>query len=125
MRRSSTTIDTDLRAEIDYLVRFDAAWRALREIVDMPDRRLELFVKLCLGNDGRLAAGKRNQFAELSDAEIAGMEDALRDAGLLIPRQPPHSRRRLPTADLVVDLERVPPIVRRVVAANRTRPSRR
>lgn len=76
------TIDTDLRAEIDYLVRFDAAWRALREIVDMPDRRLELFVKLCLGNDGRLAAGKRNQFAELSDAEIAGMEDALRDAGL-------------------------------------------
>ena len=76
------TIDTDLRGEIDYLVRFDRAWRSIRDIVDMPDRRLELFLKLCLANGGRLSAGKRSHFAELTDAEIARMEATLHDAGL-------------------------------------------
>ena len=76
------TIETDLRDEIDYLTRFDTAWRALREIVDMPDRRLELFVKLCLGNDGTLSATKRSTFAELTDDEVARMQSAIRDAGL-------------------------------------------
>ncbi|MBK8098891.1 MAG: Fic family protein [Planctomycetes bacterium] len=75
-------IEEDLRGEIDYLTRFDAAWRALREIVDMPDRRLELFVRLCVGNGGRLSATKRPQFAELTDEEIARMEAALLAAGL-------------------------------------------
>lgn len=76
------TIDSDLRGEIDYLVRFDRAWRSIREVVDMPDRRLELFLRICLANGGRLSAGKRSQFAELSDAEIARMEAMLRDADL-------------------------------------------
>jgi hypothetical protein len=76
------TIESDLRGEIDFLTRCDAAWRALREIVDMPDRRLELFLKVCLGNEGRLSATKRGLFAELNDDEVANMEAALRDAGL-------------------------------------------
>lgn len=76
------TIDTDLRGEIDYLMRFDKAWRSIRDVVDMPDRRLELFLKICLANGGRLSTGKRSQFAELTDAEIARMESMLRDADL-------------------------------------------
>jgi len=76
------TVDTDLRDEIDFLIRFDTAWRALREVVDMPDRRLERFLHMCLGNQGRLSATRRSQFAELSDDEVARMEQVLRDAGL-------------------------------------------
>lgn len=76
------TIDTDLRGEIDYLVRFDRAWRSIRDVVDMPDRRLELFLKICMANGGRLSAGKRSQFAELTDAEVARMEAILHDADL-------------------------------------------
>lgn len=74
-------IDVDLRDEIDFLLRYDAAWRALREIVDMPNRRLELFLKLCLANQGQLAKGKRGQFPELRDDEILRMEAALRSIG--------------------------------------------
>lgn len=74
-------IDVDLQDEIAFLVRYDAAWRVLREIVDMPNRRLELFLKLCLANQGQLAKGKRSQFPELSDDEILRMEAALRDVG--------------------------------------------
>jgi hypothetical protein len=73
-------IDVDLQGEIDFLVRYDAAWHKLREIVDMPNRRLELFMKLCIANQGRLAKGKRGQFPELRDDEIQRMEEVLRIA---------------------------------------------
>lgn len=48
----------------------------------MPDRRMQLFVQVCLGNQGKLSASKRKQFPELSDDEVAAMEQALGDAGL-------------------------------------------
>ena len=46
----------------------------LREIVDMPDRRLDLFIRLCIQNKGRLSKGKRDQFTKLTDDELAAME---------------------------------------------------
>ena len=46
----------------------------------MPDRRASLFVRLCLQNGGRLSAGKRASFAELTDAEVAAMEAAVQAA---------------------------------------------
>jgi hypothetical protein len=46
----------------------------VREIVDMPDRRAALFVRLCMQNSGLLAAAKRLHFAEPTDAEVARME---------------------------------------------------
>jgi len=76
------TIERDLVDELDFLARFDAAWKALREIVDMPDRRLELFLQLCLGNQGRLSDRKRGLFAELTDDEVARMEQVVKDHGL-------------------------------------------
>lgn len=76
------TIEHDLAGELDFLARFDAAWRDLREIVDLPDRRLELFLRLCLGNHGKLSARKRALFAELTDEELAGMEAVVQASGL-------------------------------------------
>jgi Fic family protein len=76
------TIERDLAGELDFLARFDAAWRELREIVDLPDRRLELFLRLCLGNRGKLSARKRALFAELADDEVAAMEDVVQASGV-------------------------------------------
>ncbi|MBC7794803.1 MAG: Fic family protein [Clostridia bacterium] len=74
------TIDKDLIEELDYLTRFDAARSAVRSIVDMPDQRLTLFVKLVLQNNGVLSAAKRAQFVELTDEELSAMQLAVKAA---------------------------------------------
>ena len=52
----------------------------MREIVDMPNKKLSLFVRLCMQNNGRLAKNRRTAFAELTDAEVEAMEAAVRAA---------------------------------------------
>lgn len=69
-----STIEHELTDELDILQAFDKACRGIQEIVDMPDRRLRLFIRFCLQNKGRLAKNRRPEFAELTDAEIAAME---------------------------------------------------
>jgi hypothetical protein len=71
------TIRTDLKQEIGFLKIFDAAIRATMEVVDMPDRRASLLVRLILQNKGRLSQGKRATFSELSDQEISAIEAAV------------------------------------------------
>lgn len=71
------TITNDLHEELGFLVVFDQAMAAMREIVDMPDRRLHLFFKICLQNAGKLSKAKRADFAELTDAEVAALENAI------------------------------------------------
>ncbi|MFS0772632.1 Fic family protein [Sphingomonas sp. 1P08PE] len=78
--RVAETVHTDLRKELNYVAIFDRAFEAIREIVDMPDRRASLFIRLCLQNAGRLSGAKREQFTELTDAEIVAMEHAVGDA---------------------------------------------
>ena len=43
----------------------------------MPDRRASLFVRLCLQNGGRLGKGKRDLFKEVTDGELAMLQDAM------------------------------------------------
>jgi hypothetical protein len=71
------TIRRDLREEIGFLVVFDAAMRKALEIVDMPDRRASLLVRLILQNHGKLSRGKRQAFAEIKDDELHRIEDAV------------------------------------------------
>ena len=72
------TIDTELAEELTFLTRYDAAKRAIQAIVDMPDRRIDLFIRFCGQNNGRLSARKRaSHFGRLSDEEIASMEHAV------------------------------------------------
>lgn len=71
------TIRSDIKGEADFVEVFDAALYALREVVDMPDRRASLLVKLCMQNGGRLSQSKRKQFAELTDDEVVRIETAL------------------------------------------------
>lgn len=78
--RVADTVRGDLKEELGFVAVFDRAFHAVREIVDMPDRRASLFVRLCMQNGGHLSATKRPQFPELSDAEIAQLETQVQRA---------------------------------------------
>jgi hypothetical protein len=76
--RVADTIREDFTDELDFLLLYDAALAAVSRIVDMPDRRAQFLVRLCLQNGGRLSRNKRGQFSELTDEEVAVMEAAIR-----------------------------------------------
>ncbi|MCD4706137.1 MAG: Fic family protein [Candidatus Sabulitectum sp.] len=69
------TVDHELVIELDFLVDYDRARKAIQEVIDMPDQRLDLFIRLCLQNNGRLSAGKRKtHFAFLKNDELEAIE---------------------------------------------------
>lgn len=73
-------IEVDLRDELTYVAQFDRSLRALMDHSAMPDRKAQLFVNLVISN-GRIGADKRQRhFAELTDAEIAHLEEVVRAA---------------------------------------------
>ena len=75
------TIDTELTSELAFLANYDKTKKAIQEIVDMPDRKIDLFIRFCLQNNGRLSAQKRaSHFDSLSDEEISRMEQAVQSA---------------------------------------------
>ena len=70
-----------LPVALEFLARYDRTKKALQEIVDMPDRQIDLFIRVCLQNNGRLAARKRaSHFNSLSDTEVASLEQAVQRA---------------------------------------------
>jgi Fic family protein len=75
--RVADTVRIDLREELEFVRTYDRSLEAILDVVDMPDRRASLFVRLCLQNHGRLSRGKRSHFAELTDAEVVRMETAI------------------------------------------------
>ena len=77
-------IETDLVQELDFLRNYDAAKSAIQSIVDMPDRLIDLFIRLCVQNKGVLSASKRkNHFDMLTDDEVAQMQEAIKESHLV------------------------------------------
>jgi hypothetical protein len=75
------TIEVELVEELRFLVNYDATKRAIQDVVDMPDRRIDLFIHCCLQNHGRLSRRKREElFDMLTDDEVARMEAAVQNA---------------------------------------------
>ncbi|MCH7791748.1 MAG: Fic family protein [Planctomycetes bacterium] len=75
------TIDADLVEELTFLANYDVTKRTIQEIVDMPDRQIDLLIRFCLQNRGRLSARKRaSHFAFLSDDEVASLEETVQSA---------------------------------------------
>lgn len=75
------TIDMELADELAFIANYDKTRKAIQEIVDMPDRQIDLFIRFCLQNNGRLSARKRNShFDTLLNEEIARMEQAVQSA---------------------------------------------
>ena len=73
------TIETEFLDELEYLDVFDQSRNRMREVVDMPDRKLDLFIRLSLQNRGRLSKSKRPLFDKLTDDEIDEMTSVVMD----------------------------------------------
>lgn len=72
------TIIQEIEPEIQFLQLYDKARSAILDVVDMPDDKINLFIKLWLQNKGRLSKSKQvSQFAQLTDDEVATMHDGL------------------------------------------------
>lgn len=69
------------------MVGFRETRRAIDSVVDMPDRHANLFIKLCLQNNGRLSPAKRaRHFAFLTDEEVTALEQAVQANLHRVPR---------------------------------------
>lgn len=74
------TIEEELVEELSFLANYDNTKKAIQDIIDMPDRLIDLFIQLCLQNNGTLSAGKISaHFDFLTDEELAAMEQAVKD----------------------------------------------
>lgn len=75
------TVDHDLGQEITYLLGFDAAYTALKNVLDWPAHSLDLFIRLVQQNQGTLSQTKRqSHFAWMTDDEVKRSEAAVTDA---------------------------------------------
>jgi hypothetical protein len=74
------TVRKDLREELDFIDVYDRGLAAVRNIVDMPDRKASLLVRLMLQNGGSLAKRRRDkEFSELTEHEVKQLENAMRN----------------------------------------------
>ena len=73
------TVNRDLVEELGFLQIFDSAMQAVKEIVDMPDRKASLLVRFILQNRGSLSQNKRKDFMELTDEEISMIETSIQE----------------------------------------------
>lgn len=74
------TIDEELVEELSFLASYDQTRKAIQDIIDMPDRLIDLFIQLCLQNNGKVSTRKRTaHFDFLTDEELVAMEQAVKD----------------------------------------------
>lgn len=73
------TIKKELTEELVFLEKYDEAKEALKEIVDMPDRKIDLFIRFCLQNKFKLSSRKLSKYFDfLSKKEVSQMEKAVK-----------------------------------------------
>jgi len=73
----SKTIEEELVEELSFLANYDKTKKKIQDIVDMPDRLIDLFIQFCLQNNGKLSDRKKSSHFEfLTDKEISAMEHA-------------------------------------------------
>ena len=73
------TIDRDLPAELQFLLRYDEARRQMRGIVELPDPVADRFIRFCQQNGWKLSKAKRNKggLDKLTDDEVKALEDVV------------------------------------------------
>lgn len=75
------TIEEQVIQELEYLASFDQAKESMETVVELPDRLVNLFIKCCTQNGGRLSATKRKKFFDmLSDEEVQSLQAAVQEA---------------------------------------------
>lgn len=80
-----SAVNTELVEELHTLRAIDDAKEAMRAIVELPDQRENLFLRICMqsfaaGRGYTISKAKRGLFAELTDAEVDALETAIRTA---------------------------------------------
>jgi len=99
-------IRRDLRAELDFLKFRDAAVKAVMEIVDMPNQRAALLVRMIHQNNGKLLEEKRQQFAELTDEEIGKIVSAIQSVNdAIVGGRQPQELPELPESTVIAKIE--------------------
>ena len=79
--------------ELRLLQGFDRARPAILEVVDMPDRKADLFTRLVVQGNGIMNAGKRKRlFGELTDEEVERMTEIVRETFGMTPCTKPPGR---------------------------------
>ena len=74
-------IETEFADELAFLANYDVVKSSIQEIVDMPDLQIDLFIRFCLQNNGRLSKRKHaSHFDFLTNEEISAMEQATQSA---------------------------------------------
>lgn len=75
------TVEEDLNKELDFLLGFDQARKALNASLDWPGQSLDLFIRCVHQNQGRLSKAKRTEYFKwMSDEEIAAAETQVFEA---------------------------------------------
>ena len=70
----------EMEKELVFLLNYDETKKAIQEIVDMPDVKIDLFIRFCLQNNGQFSKRKRDShFSFLTDDEIELMESVVQD----------------------------------------------
>jgi len=88
-QRVAATLKNDLPKEIVEVRQRDRAVSAMRQVVEMPDNEIERLMVFIFQNGGVLSRNRRRKdYAELSDDEVAALEDAVRDAYDMAPPAP-------------------------------------
>ena len=75
-RAIQTTVNKDIPEELLFLQCYDELKSNIRDIVDMPDNKIDRMILFLHQNNGKLASRKRKFYKELSDKEIERMEQA-------------------------------------------------
>jgi hypothetical protein len=78
-------INNYLEHELLFLVNYDKVKKAIQEIVDMPDKKIDLLIKFVTQNNKVLSVSKRNQFFPmLTDDEIESITTIINDLVLCV-----------------------------------------
>ena len=76
------TIEEEMPAEVDFLINYDKARAEMRDVLDMPNRIADLFLRLCLQNEGKLSKAKRKlpEYIDMDDSVIEHLEEVVRNS---------------------------------------------
>lgn len=73
-------IEFEFMHELEFILNYDSAKKAIQNIVDMPDNKIDLFIKSSLDNSGKLSKTKRDKFFTfLSNKEIVLLENIVKE----------------------------------------------